>query len=139
MTWLAGLLDGEGTFFLINSRVKGKLYKYPHIALRMADEDVVQAAAEMFGTKCMDIGYGRRVDGTKEKRMYVCCVTGSRASYWMRALLPFLGKRRSEKIAEILAYSDASPDQNTLRRKWSKDAIIRRRRDAKTGRLVAEM
>ena len=48
--WLAGILDGEGSFTIIKSG-------YPRITLSMSDESIVSKIAKAF-----DVNYIRRVD-----------------------------------------------------------------------------
>jgi hypothetical protein len=47
IAWLAGLLEGEGSF------MRGKRKDAPGISLAMTDRDVVERAAKLLRTKCM--------------------------------------------------------------------------------------
>lgn len=113
--WLAGLLEGEGSFGIyrntITSKYTGikKTYLYPIIQLSMSDEDVVRRAVAMFGTWCLPHKDRR---GDNRKIMWRTSVLGSRAASWMRILHPLMGKRRSGRISEVLAIWE--------NRKWRK-------------------
>lgn len=100
--WLAGLLEGEGCFKLHNKTngYRGTIA----IALQMSDEDVVQRAAFLMGCKVMG-PHGPY--GVSKKQTWQVIVMGKKAEGLMRQLLPFMGKRRSEKIAALLAHREA--------------------------------
>lgn len=89
LVWLAGLLEGEGTFDLHKER-------YPRIRVAMSDRDVVGRAASLMGASI------RMSIGTHHKTMYHSEITGARASEIMLELLPYMGARRSSKIGEVL-------------------------------------
>lgn len=84
LAWIAGLLEGEGCFHLQN-----KLY--PLIVLQMTDEDVVVKAADMMQAKIYRSG-----------NLWVSRVTGVHAIGWMMTLYTLLGKRRRERVTEII-------------------------------------
>lgn len=88
--WLAGLLEGEGTFDLHKN-------KYPRIRVGMADRDVVGRAATLMGSS---IRMSISTEG--HKAMFHAELSGERAAAIMRQLIPHMGTRRSSKIGEIL-------------------------------------
>ena len=47
LMWLAGLLEGEGSFLMARNIVAGKVYRYPKITVNMTDRDVIEHAAEV--------------------------------------------------------------------------------------------
>ncbi len=88
--WLAGLLDGEGCF----DNPRGN----PRIRVKMSDLDVVlRAASIMDATTFAEIDYR-----PNRKPLLVAQTTGDNAIRVMRALLPWLGSRRSAKVTEIV-------------------------------------
>lgn len=91
LVWLAGLLEGEGTFDLH----KGK---YPRVRLAMVDRDVVGRAASLMDTKLRLSLHRAPAQPTWHSE-----VSGVRAAEIMREVLPYMGTRRSGKIAEVLA------------------------------------
>jgi hypothetical protein len=75
--WLAGLLEGEGSF------LKGppSAPRHPVLALQMTDEDVVARVAAMFGRKL-----GRwQPRETRWKPTFMVRITGAKAVAWMTA------------------------------------------------------
>lgn len=91
LLWLSGLLEGEGSFDLHRG-------KYPRIRLGMTDRDVVGRAASL-----MDAKIRLSLHPAPAKPTWHTEVSGDRAAAIMRAILPFMGARRSAKIATILA------------------------------------
>ena len=100
--WLAGILEGEGTFSDVKSGSSG-LYRTPLVALGMTDQDVVQEAAKI----CEVIG-GRKIRLGRQliksgKISYTIYLTGLPAVRVMLAVLPYLGFRRTARIQAVLA------------------------------------
>jgi len=103
--WLAGLLEGEGCFYMdkqLSRSGSGEYTRTPKISVGMVDEDVIVHVARLFGTKVYAAKPYR-----EGKRMYTATTSGVKAAWLMRAILPWMGARRSEKISEVLkAYQD---------------------------------
>lgn len=97
--WLAGLLEGEGAFDLSKGR-------YPRIRLAMTDRDVVGRAATL-----MDTSIRLSLKRAPSAPTWHSEVSGPRAEAIMRELLPFLGTRRSQRIAEVLAAAEYRRDE----------------------------
>ena len=91
LAWLAGLLEGEGCFGVLNGRAR--------LQLRMTDEDVVRKAAAFLGAS-VNVSHDKRLG---RKTMYAVNFTGKRSADWMKRLLPLMGARRSARIAGILS------------------------------------
>lgn len=91
LIWLAGLLEGEGTF----DSHRGK---YPRVRLAMTDRDVVGRAASL-----MDTGIRLSLHKAPAQPTWHAEVSGARAAEIMTAILPYMGTRRSGKIATILS------------------------------------
>jgi hypothetical protein len=105
LSWLAGLLEGEGSFMMSRNTVKGKIYHYPKIVVSMTDEDVIQRAADAFGTSVYTVP---KIENRKQQ--WRATLTGSKAAEMMTLLIPHMGKRRAAKIKEILSeYGDIEP------------------------------
>lgn len=98
--WLAGILEGEGSFGLTRCHVKGKCYKYPLIQLNMTDEDIVERVAKLYGS--LYRGYRGAKPGNKNR--FSTTLTNKRADELMRVLYPIMGKRRQKRIREVLVY-----------------------------------
>jgi hypothetical protein len=84
--WLAGLLEGEGSFMAgppSNPRM-------PIISLHMTDQDVIARVGRIFSRKPHSV---RRRD-PRWQPSYLVRVTGGRAVHWMTLLRPLMGERR---------------------------------------------
>lgn len=104
LLWLAGLLEGEGAFDLHRG-------KYPRIRLGMTDRDVVGRAATLIGSRVR-----LSLRPAPAQATWHTEVSGTRATEVMRALLPFMGSRRSGRIATVLghaALAGAKPSAST--------------------------
>jgi transcriptional regulator with PAS, ATPase and Fis domain len=98
LAWLAGLLEGEGSF------LKGPPSSphLPVIQLHMIDEDVVDRVAKLFGRASYYREDKRRV--TRGWRpAYQVQVKGRKAVELMKMLRPLMGRRRREQIDTALA------------------------------------
>jgi type II secretory pathway component PulF len=109
--WLAGLLEGEGSFM----KPAPSLPNLPCIALQMTDEDIVSRACSLMG-----VGYYRVKH--KAKTYYKDCFStrlrGKRAVDLMEQLRPLMGKRRKIQIDNALASYEGD------RRRTLSDATI---------------
>jgi hypothetical protein len=97
LAWIAGLLEGEGTFSVDRQSAD---IAYPVIKLEMCDEAVVICAAKVLGAPSV-----RRVDPEKEdwSPTFVAAITGHDAATWMRRLRSSMGTRRTAAIDAALA------------------------------------
>jgi hypothetical protein len=97
IAWLAGLLEGEGCFTC--SFQNGNNFATPRIQLTMTDQDVVEKAARLLNTKVTSTDW--RTKGDKA----VFRTSLARQEDLKKVLTdihPFMGKRRQEKIDELL-------------------------------------
>jgi hypothetical protein len=94
--WLAGLLEGEGSFM----KPSPSSPNCPMIGLQMTDEDIVSRAASYLDARycCTHRGADRGW-----KPCYQILLKGKRAVYWMHLLRPLLGSRRQQQIDRALA------------------------------------
>jgi hypothetical protein len=93
--WLAGLLEGEGSFLRGPPSAPG----LPVLTVQMTDEDVVARVASMFGRK---LGSWQPRDA-RWQRTFIARVTGAKAVAWMTALRPLMGQRRRSQIDQAVA------------------------------------
>lgn len=89
--WLAGLLEGEGTF----DAHRGK---YPRIRLAMTDRDIVGRAASLMGC-----GIRLSLKRAPAASTWHAELSGPRAAAIMAELLPYMGTRRSGRMADVIA------------------------------------
>ena len=111
--WLAGLLEGEGSFLSGPPSAPTKI----GIALTMTDEDVVSRVASLWGVAFHHVRREiSRIRGWKP--IYYVHLRGRAAADLMQRLLPLMGNRRQEQIRKALASYDPNK-----RRKLSPDTI----------------
>lgn len=101
--WLAGLLEGEGTFDLHRG-------KYPRVRLAMCDRDVVGRAATLMGSRVR-----LSLKPAPFSATFHAEVQGAKASAVMRAVLAHMGARRSSKIAAVLGQAELGTTQTPKR------------------------
>jgi hypothetical protein len=95
--WLAGLLEGEGSFDAHRGR-------YPRVRVGMSDRDVVGRAATLMGAKVR-----LSLKPAPQSAMFHAEVSGEKAAVVMQAILPHMGARRSAKIATVLGHTSLQP------------------------------
>lgn len=135
LNWLAGLLEGEGSFMMGRNWVSGKLYLYPRIVVSMTDVDVIERAARIFDTSVYVVPPSKDAGRQHYKQQWRAQVNGSRAARLMEQLLPIMGERRASKIEEILAdYGEIEPTEVRRRNSCQAAAALRKREN---GRFVS--
>jgi hypothetical protein len=97
LNWLAGLLEGEGTFSLT---CDAKRRCYPVVSLQMCDEAVVGRAARLLGARNVAM---REPDQPHWRPTYVAKIGGAHAAEWMRSLRALMSQRRQAAIERALA------------------------------------
>jgi hypothetical protein len=93
--WLAGLLEGEGSFMVGPPSSPG----LPVLAVNMTDEDVMARIGRIFGRKVHAV----RPRNVRWQTSYLVRVNGRAAVQWMNALRPLMGLRRQAQIDRALA------------------------------------
>jgi hypothetical protein len=99
IAWAAGVLEGEGCFTLVrNSKAKGG--RSAKIVLQMNDLDVIQEVCTVFNF----VGkiYRRPPRKTSKESWAWTVYKASDVAYVISEVLPWLGKRRTEKANELL-------------------------------------
>jgi hypothetical protein len=96
-SWLAGLLEGEGTF---TTTCDARSRCYPVVSVQMCDAAVVFRAARILGAGAVSMREPEQADW---RPTYVAKVGGAHAADWMRTLRSFMGERRRAAIDTALA------------------------------------
>ncbi|MFC9963614.1 hypothetical protein ACFVH4_05135 [Nocardia ignorata] len=131
--WLAGLLEGEGSFAMIKCHVGGKVYRYPKIVVNMTDRDIISRVADLFGGSVYDMP--RYIEGRKAQ--YRAQITGSGAARWMQDLYPWLGERRRTRIDAVLTEYLGQEPTRVRRRRSCSEAAANRLRSTTSGQFMA--
>lgn len=131
LLWLAGLLEGEGSFLQSCPSTPNA----PAITLMMTDLDVVQHAAMI-----LNVTVYSRFRAGKAKSTHQLRLRGKRAVETMQQLLPLMGARRRSQIERAIASYD--PYYRSRARTGLTDAqiidIYRRANSGESCRLVAD-
>ena len=94
--WLAGYLEGEGSFgYYPKKRVGGS----PRITVVSTDYDVISRVAEIF---CITSIHNRKRYNSKNKQAYMVSCVGVKAASWGMTIYSMMGKRRKEQISGML-------------------------------------
>lgn len=106
LAWMAGLLEGEGTFTPVRckNRKKTHFYSSPRVQLQSQDRDVVARVAKLleanvlgpYSQKRSNKPGGYSTDNHKD--CWVVSIAGKKAGLILDKLLPFMGERRTGQI-----------------------------------------
>lgn len=121
IAWLAGLLEGEGSFL----RGPPSAPTTPVVKVQMTDRDIIERVAVLFGVGYVNESVKKEAHW---KTSYQTMLRGSRAVTLMQLLRPFMGVRRQQQIdVAIASYKTDTTSRN--RRKLSQEQVdeIRRR------------
>jgi hypothetical protein len=95
LDWLAGLMEGEGSF----QAGPPSSPNLPILGIEMTDEDVVRRVADILGVTVQTIAPRR----TRWKVTHAARIRGAKAVAWMVALYPLLGARRRAQVGRAVA------------------------------------
>jgi hypothetical protein len=112
LCWLAGWLEGEGTFFCQKARPRNGVRLI--IQAFSVDEDVIQKAAEIMGANIYNIK-PRECRGTQWKSQggKRLDLQAEAAAVVMKAILPFMCERRKAQIEKALHSWDQRSNKPT--------------------------
>ncbi len=97
--WLAGLLEGEGSFMKGNPVSPG----LPIISIQMTDEDVIKKVSDIFEVSYHQVCEKRRIEHPHWKTCFGARVRGSKAVAIMKEIRYLMGTRRQGQIDKALA------------------------------------
>ena len=103
IAWLAGIIEGEGSFHYAKSNS-------PMIVIKMTDKDVIERIASLFKRRVSE--YPPR--DSQCKVGYTTMICGTPAIEWLFTIYSFLGYRRRQKALELIDKWKAS--QSKFRR-----------------------
>jgi hypothetical protein len=126
--WIAGLLEGEGSFGCPSPSSPGRI----SVKVEMTDLDVIERVAQRWGSKV----YMPAPRAIHHKQSYVTRIYGPRALAEMRLLRPLMGKRRQCQIDAAMLLA-ASPKEK-LTAGMRKAIAVRRRGGERAIDLAAE-
>lgn len=97
--WLAGLLEGEGTFMCGPPSAPNR----PSLRLAMTDRDVVDRAGELLEARGVSLKQPERHAQNGWKPVFVVYIRGAKAVAMMKDLYPLMGERRRKQIDRVLS------------------------------------
>lgn len=96
--WLAGMLEGEGSFYIYTKKNQLKPKSYPELTFQSTDHDVTFRVASI-----MNARISRVVPYNSSKlRSFKVRLCADKAAQWMMTLYTLMGTRRKAKIKEVL-------------------------------------
>ena len=101
LCWLAGLIEGEGTFLAGPPSAP----RTPAVQVSMVDRDVIERAGSILQASVYAVPSRRE----NWKDAYGVRVRGMRAVLWMQRLRPLMGARRQEQIDRAMASYEPDP------------------------------
>lgn len=111
VTWIAGLLEGEGTFDTDGAS------RQIRIRCEMTDEDVINKLHVLSGGGAIHVSYRHTRNGNKTT--WTWDIRGKLAYELELAILPYMGERRTAKILEThklrREYESAATRSNIIR------------------------
>lgn len=95
IAWIAGLLEGEGSFLVANKSIC--------VMCQMTDKDIIERLASYFVCPVGGPDKDGRNNGIR-KQAWRIRFYGSRAASWMMTLYPLMGERRKKQIEKCLDF-----------------------------------
>jgi hypothetical protein len=106
--WVAGILEGEGSFMKGSSRYPNQ----PRVQISTTDEDVIAKISDLTGLKYRSASGGSAYTRNPHwKKPYILTIRSGKAVLLMNKLLPLMGKRRQGQIKETLSSYDKEKAQ----------------------------
>ena len=99
LAWLAGLLEGEGSF--LSARFDG--HSYPQVQMTMCDRYVLERAMDLMPSSHIYVVTDKRNVERGWSQAWLVRVNGAPAARVMRAVLQWMGSRRTEAIDRSLS------------------------------------
>lgn len=93
ITWVAGILEGEGYFGFRNS---------PTIRLSMTDKDTVEKIKNLMARNRIVYKFRSPSENPKHGQKYTFSIHGTTAIQWMMTIYSLMSIRRKAKIREII-------------------------------------
>ena len=102
--WVAGLLEGEGSFHISKQKSGKSVYRYVRVMCNMSDEDVVRRLHKVTGVG--RIGGPYKAPGKKRQHWtpmwrWTVCAKREVATI-ISAVYPLMGERRKKQIRDSL-------------------------------------
>jgi hypothetical protein len=99
--WLAGILEGEGSFYIIKDGKPYGRYKYSGITMNSIDKETIERVHKLVGGKY----YYHEYTMANQQPSWLWRLRGIQARLLMLKLRPLMSPRRQGQINEVLAHA----------------------------------
>ena len=106
LNWLAGLLEGEGSFM----KPCPSSPNSPRIAMEICDKDIADRAAALIGVRAFEVNQAKRIRNPHWRVSYRVTKRGKGAVELMKLLYPLMGQRRKQQILTAISVSGGMAD-----------------------------
>lgn len=130
VSWLAGLLEGEGTFLLPSPSAP----RSPSVVIQMTDRDIVERVARLIGVSC----YAMPTRNPMHLPVFSARARGLRAVSVMAAIRDQMGARRSQRITDAVASYRPIKAGQKLMAAEAREVVSRKAAGEDSGALAAE-
>jgi Homeodomain-like domain-containing protein len=127
--WLAGLLEGEGSF----GRGPSSQPNLPHISVQMTDEDVIQRVSSIWGVRY----FKHSPPVAHYKPCFAAKIRGEKAVEWMIRLRPHMGTRRQSQIDKAVSSYQVVPSYSQEHPTFSRKRVLELHAEGLTYRAIA--
>lgn len=104
IAWIAGIIEGEGTFGLRHNGRKTSKKLYPFLEIDMTDKDVIEKLNKLIGGHIYVYERGKDGDLGKKSVYRVAIASKHELEPLLKSILPMMGIRRKEKILTLLEW-----------------------------------
>ena len=107
LSWLAGIIDGEGTFYLsTNVSAKDSRLIYTQIRIPNVDMTLIAKASEILSEHHLKYYYNRKPSDNGHDVLTICMKSRKCCQKAIRLLLPYLWNKKSQALAmsNVLEY-----------------------------------
>jgi hypothetical protein len=118
--WLAGILEGEGSFMLIKGRSRTGRRYLPRVSMQSSDEDTITRVHAISG---VGVTSGPIIRSNRKPVWMWACSRVMDAVPLMVAVRIFMGKRRGQQIDSILMTLRVE-DPDTFDRAWPPSGVL---------------
>lgn len=109
IAWLAGLMEGDGSFQLHANGKRGKPNRCPLLAISMLDLDIIERVAKIF--QC---NIGKYLTPKKDKYSFAArTAKRSIVEPLIYAMYPYMGLRRKEQINKMIKWYKEHPTKRS--------------------------
>jgi hypothetical protein len=111
--WLAGMLEGKGSFYTYTKKNLKQSLTYPEFTFQSVDRDITRRVARITKSNISAV----KPYGSSKQLSYKIRLCSTRAIQWMMTIYPIMGIRRKARIKNIISVWKSSTDGRKTRYK----------------------